>query len=214
LLTEVLQRQIATQVRAGRMDELPPTLTFQSVVDFTVSTRALVDALYAQLPANGSELVLFDINRSSRFGPLLRAGSETALARLLPAPPRKYRTTILTNASPESREIVERVTEAGETTEQTRPLDLLYPLDVFSLSHIALPFPVDDALYGMLPDRSEDFGVNLGALALRGERGTLLTSLDSLVRMSSNPFFPYELTRIDEGVDNVAFKVPPPSRRR
>jgi alpha-beta hydrolase superfamily lysophospholipase len=214
LLTEVLQRQIATQVRAGRMDELPPTLTFQSVVDFTVSTRALVDALYAQLPANGSELVLFDINRSSRFGPLLRAGSETALARLLPAPPRKYRTTILTNASPESREIVERVTEAGETTEQTRPLDLLYPLDVFSLSHIALPFPVDDALYGMLPDRSEDFGVNLGALALRGERGTLLTSLDSLVRMSSNPFFPYVLTRIDEGVDNVAFKVPPPSRRR
>ena len=209
LLTKALQQQIAGHVRSGRMGELPPILTFQSVVDFTVSTRAIVDALYANLPANGSELVLFDVNRSAKFGPMLRSGTDTVLARLLPAPPRNFRTTILTNASPDSREVVERVTEAGELTEQTRRLDLLYPLDVYSLSHIALPFPVGDALYGMLPDRSEDFGVNLGALALRGERGTLITSLDSLIRMSSNPFFPYMQARIDEGIDNIAFKVPP-----
>jgi alpha-beta hydrolase superfamily lysophospholipase len=214
LLTSVLQRQIAANVRGGRMNELPPMLTFQSVVDFTVSTRAIVDALYAHLPANGSELVLFDVNRSARFGPLLRQGIDATLARLLPEPPRNFRTTILTNASPDSREVVERVTEAGELTEQTRKLELIYPLDVFSLSHIALPFPVNDPLYGTLPDRSEDFGVNLGALALRGERGTLITSLDALIRMSSNPFYPYMLARIDEVIDNVAFKVPPPARRR
>ena len=58
---------------------MPPILTFQSVIDFTVSTRAIITALYAHLPANGSELVLFDINRTVKFGPLLRSASETVL---------------------------------------------------------------------------------------------------------------------------------------
>ena len=75
----------STTRATGRLAELPPILTFQSVVDFTVSTRAIVDALYVHLPANGSELVLFDLNRSAKFGPLLRSGADTALAGLLPA---------------------------------------------------------------------------------------------------------------------------------
>ena len=54
-------------------------------MDFTVSTRAIVTALYAQLPANGSELVLFDLNRTAKFGPLLRASADTALARTVPS---------------------------------------------------------------------------------------------------------------------------------
>jgi len=77
---------------------------------------------------------------------------------------------------------------------------LTYPADVFSLSHVALPFPMSDALYGMQPDSAEDFGVNLGAMATRGERGTLIVTLDALARMSSNPFFPYMLDRIEEGI--------------
>jgi hypothetical protein len=36
-------------------------------------------------------------------------------------------------------------------------------------------------------------------MATRGERGTLVVSVDSLSRMTSNPFFPYVLERIDEG---------------
>ena len=93
------------------------------------------------------------------------------------------------------------MTEAGATTEQSRPLGLIYPSDVFSLSHVALPFPITDSLYGMEPDQSEDFGVNLGALAVRGERGILVVSLDALIRMSSNPFFPYLLERIEEKME-------------
>jgi hypothetical protein len=62
-----------------------------------------------------------------------------------------------------------------------------------------LTFPVSDPLYGMQPDDSEDFGVNLGTLAMRGERGMLIVSQDSLTRIASNPFFPYLLGRIEEG---------------
>jgi hypothetical protein len=37
-------------------------------------------------------------------------------------------------------------------------------------------------------------------MAVRGERGTLIVSMDALVRMLSNPFFPYLLGRIEEGM--------------
>ena len=63
-----------------------------------------------------------------------------------------------------------------------------------------LPFPVTDGLYGLTPDKSENFGVNLGALAPRGERDVLIVNLDSVLRVSSNPFFPYLLDRIEEGM--------------
>jgi hypothetical protein len=56
----------------------------------------------------------------------------------------------------------------------------------------------EPSLYGLQPDPTEHFGINLGALAARGERGALIVSMDSLLRMSSNPFFPYLIRRIEE----------------
>ena len=208
-LTAALQDRVARAARDGSLERLPPMLTFQSVVDFTVSTRAVISSLYAHLPANGSELVLFDINRAATLGPLLRTAAETVLSRIMADPPRKFRTVVITNAGPESYEVVEKVTEAGTVTEQTRPLALGFPAGIFSLSHVALPFPVNDALYGMQPDKSEDFGVNLGSIAPRGERGVLIVNLDALLRVSSNPFFPYVLERIEEGIGPVAGTLTP-----
>ena len=69
----------APGARAAGWPRLPPILTFQSVIDFTVSTRAIITSLYAHLPANGSELVLFDLNRSIKFGPLLRSAADAVL---------------------------------------------------------------------------------------------------------------------------------------
>jgi alpha-beta hydrolase superfamily lysophospholipase len=171
LLTDALQRKIVRYARDGRLVDLPPILTFQSVMDSTVSTRAIVSALYLHLPANGSELVLFDLNRSAKFGPLLRSASDTLLTRILPEPPRQFRTTIITNASPDGNEVVERVMEAGTTTEHTRELGLSYPIDVFSLSHVALPFPTSDSLYGLQPDPAENFGIKLGRNCRAGRAG-------------------------------------------
>ncbi len=200
LVARGLQEQIADHARDGKLSQLPPIITFQSVVDFTVSTQAVVSALYDHLPANGSELVLFDLNRHAVFGPFLREAAEGKLDRLLPAAPRAWRAAIVTNASPDTFDVVERVVEAGSRDERTRELPLAYPHDVFSLSHIALPFPIDDPLYGLTPDPAESFGVRLGALAPRGERGTLIVGNDLLTRMSSNPFFGYLLARVEEGV--------------
>jgi hypothetical protein len=90
-----------------------------------------------------------------------------------------------------------RRTAAGETALAVRALDLAWPAGLFSLSHVALPFPVEDGLYGLAPSAQDQFGVRLGTIAPRGENGVLVMSLDALLRISSNPFFPYMRERIE-----------------
>ena len=200
LLTNALQRRIVRGAREGRLGELPPVITFQSVIDATVSTSAVISAFYSHLPKNGSELVLFDLNRNTKFGPLLRPQWETVLARVVPEAPRNFRTVVVTNATPDSSNVVERSTEVGETEEKIKDLGLAYPADTYSLSHVALPFPPTDSLYGSQPDPTESFGVNLGTISARGEQGTLIVSLDMLLRETSNPFFSYLIRRIEEPI--------------
>jgi hypothetical protein len=98
--------------------------------------------------------------------------------------------------------------ESKGTVEKITALDLAFPLTAFSLSHVALPFPVTDPLYGSQPDPGESFGINLGTLTPRGERGILIVPLDALVRISSNPLYPYIESRIAEGIDRVPLQKP------
>jgi alpha-beta hydrolase superfamily lysophospholipase len=199
-LTSRLQAELRDASSSGRIAALAPVLTFQSVVDFTVSTLAVLRLLYAQLPPNGSEIVLFDINRATKLGPLLSSATETALERILPAAPRDYGVTVVANASADRLDAVAHSTPAAGDGVEEQALDLGWPAALYSLSHVALPFPMWDSLYGMEPPEEPEFGVRLGAIAARGERGLLLLSLDALVRASSNPFFPYMMQRIAETI--------------
>jgi alpha-beta hydrolase superfamily lysophospholipase len=196
LLTRTLQPRLARYAREGRMAGMPPVLTFQSLMDFTTSTRSVVHALHENLPKKGSELVLFDLNRSASYGPLMRASTQHILSDVLPAPPRKYGFSLITNRSKLSREVAEIRVAAGSVEETRRDLALGFPPGVFSLSHIALPFPLDDSLYGIEPQGPPEFGVHLGAIAPRGERGTLIVTLDALARMSCNPFHALVMEKI------------------
>jgi len=199
-LTDTLQSQIQRLARAGQLGSLPPVLTFQSVVDFTVSTPAILTALYSLLPDNGSEIVLFDVNRTVKFGPLLRPSAYVALDRLTPTSPQPYRFTSIVNRSDDSDATVERSIAPGQLQSEDRALNLPYPPGIFSLS---IPIPMDDPLYGLQPDPKArpEFGFSLGAMSARGERGTLVVDQDFLTRLPSNPFFPYLLERVDEGIN-------------
>jgi alpha-beta hydrolase superfamily lysophospholipase len=202
-LTDALQAQIQRLARAGQLGTMPPVLTFQSVIDFTVSTPAILTALYAFLPDNGSEIVLFDVNRTVKFGPLLRPSAYVALDRLMPTTPQTYRFTAIVNAGDDSDATLERSIAPGQLQPADRPLGLPYPPGIFSLSHLAIPIPPNDPLYGTQPDPASrlDYGLNLGTLDARGERGALIIDQDFLTRLPSNPFFPYLLTRVEEGID-------------
>lgn len=184
LLSSEVQRRLAAQDLRG----FPPVLAFQSAADATVSSRAVVDGLFARLPRNGSELVLHDLNRAQALGPLLRPGAVAAADALLPAGPRAWRLTLVTNAGPGTQDVAAN----------GAPIGMRWPEGVFSLSHVALPFPVTDGLYGLEPDPADRQGINLGAVPPRGERGVLLPGVDPGGRLTSNPFWPLLAAKLHE----------------
>ncbi|MCK7285253.1 alpha/beta hydrolase [Enterobacter asburiae] len=202
LLTKALQEQIGREARENRLANLPPILAFQSVMDSTVSTRAVVTGLFDQLPANGSELVMFDINQAASFRPLFKPSSWTATSALLPVAQRRYGVTIITNASEHSFSTVAKITPAGSTRETVVPLAQAWPQDVYSLSHIAVPFPPDDDLYGREPGVKNRYGISLGTIALWGETSVLSVGKEALMRVTSNPFYDYMQERIDSRIGN------------
>lgn len=199
LLTQALQQQILNYSRQQTGRSLPPVLTFQSVMDSTVSTRAVVTSLYNYLGNNGSELVVFDLNQAVSFRPLFRQSSYTAIDTLLPRAPRAWTATILTNASETRLDMVAKTTLAGQTRETIQPLALQYPADIYSLSHVAVPFPVTDALYGSHPENNA-YGMNFGTVQMRGETAVLVVGLESLLRVTSNPFYPWMIERIERDI--------------
>ncbi|MCU5773801.1 alpha/beta hydrolase [Erwiniaceae bacterium BAC15a-03b] len=198
LLTRALQKEIIDDSHDNKLSRLAPVLTFQSVADATVSTPAVVNALYNQLPDNGSELVLFDVNQSIQLSPMISSSAQHASEHLLPAAPRHYTTTLVTSSSPLNRAAVARRTPANATATEVQPLGIDYPADIYSLSHVALPFPFSDSLYGRTPEKPNEYGVSLGSLTPRGERSVLIVSLDMLMRISSNPFYPWMLQRVNQ----------------
>jgi alpha-beta hydrolase superfamily lysophospholipase len=185
-LTKALDEQLDSAANSGRIREMPPILTFQSLVDTTVRTGAVVDALYARLTRQGSELVLFDVNRQSRIQSFFRSGAQMAM----PPTPARYRLSVVSNQSTSSLEVVERSSGPGGAAVETRPLGLSWPPAVFSLTHIALPFSPDDPVFGTSPGDGSA-GLRVGALEPRGERQLLVVPVEQFMRLSYNPFYSY-----------------------
>jgi alpha-beta hydrolase superfamily lysophospholipase len=200
-LTTELQAQILRLGKAGRLKALPPVLAFQSLVDATVSIDAVVHALFDQLDANGSELVVFDINRLSGLEPFIDPASATLLTRLTDLSPRRYGRALVTNGDRDSLDVVERAIRPERTAIETRALGLAWPPEMFSLAHIALPFAADDEVYGRNPKTPSLDVVRLGTLSPRGEKSVLTVPVDTLMRVSCNPFFPYLAERLTAWTD-------------
>ncbi len=197
-LTIEIQGRIGRAAAAGTLDRFPPLLAFQSVVDATVTAPALVHGLFERLPAAGDhELVLFDVNRSTRIGSLLNNDPTSWVEGMLSNRNLAFGLTAVMNESPESEDVVARHLAPGSEVATTTPLDLHWPDDVYSLSHVALPFPPDDPVYGG-PNAPKGPGVQLGNVALRGERGALLISAADQLRLRWNPFHSYLLDRTVE----------------
>ncbi|MCC8362430.1 alpha/beta fold hydrolase [Lysobacter sp. A6] len=195
LVTSDVSAAIADVAAQGRMDRVPPILAFQSVVDDTVNAPAVATRLFDALPANGSELVLFDVNRNRVLAPILRTNATQWSQAALQGPARRYTVTVIGTASPDDASVVARTRPAGSTHVQVEATTLRYPADVYSLSHVALPFPADDPLYGNVPTGRAH--LQLGTVAVRGERNTLAVSQDSLNRLSWNPFHDDMAMRIE-----------------
>jgi alpha-beta hydrolase superfamily lysophospholipase len=187
-LTRSVQQRIPKRA-ATPEPRLPPILVFKSAVDSTVTTEAVVDDLLGRLSPGRHELVLFDINRVAWKSRLMVADPGPLTRRLMDDAGLPFAVTFITNESPKSASVValHKSALSGAPLEP-EPLGLEWPRGVVSLSHIALPFPPDDPLYGRLPPENEGV-LFLGEMALRGERGLLRVPTDWLLRMRYNPFY-------------------------
>lgn len=171
--------------------DLPPVLAFVSAADATVTSAAVPDVLFARLTGRDDTLVLFDVDRISEADPLIDARPAALADRLLTDPqPSRYRLEVLGNTNPQSRSLVVRERARGETTVVAQPTTLAWPDFVFATSHVALPFPPDDPVYGAAPPAQREL-VYLGRTALLGERGLLNIPAADLARLRYNPFFPF-----------------------
>jgi alpha-beta hydrolase superfamily lysophospholipase len=187
-MTALVEKRLAALEQAGRMAELPPVMAFQSAVDSTVITPRLITELFNRVASNGSELVLFDVNRAGWLENLVKLGFEQRIRPELQRPGALFTLTIVTNESAESLQMVAKTRVDGALTES--PLNTAWPEHVFSLSHVALPFSPDDPLYGTA-EATRKSGLPLGSLSARGESGVLRISDGQLLRLRHNPFFEF-----------------------
>ncbi len=192
LSTEVRQRLNTWRQQAG-MGSFPPVLAIQSVVDTTVSASAVADQLMATLRSGKDELILFDVNRDADIVSLfVRTGRDELNA--LMTEPTGYALTLVSNRDPDSPEVLALNRPAGSAQLSSTLLGLQWPRGIYSLSHVALPIPPDDPIYGV--GRADE--PTLGRIELRGEQKLLLVPADQLMRLRYNPFYDYMESRILE----------------
>jgi len=198
-LTTKIQARLKAAGSAGKLRRFPKVLAFQSMVDATVSTPAVIKGMFAQLPTGGHELVLFDINRVSEVEQLLKEDPGPKIEAMFRDESLSFTVSLVTNESNDSRGVVVRRKMPGSLKIAEISLGLKWPRGIYSLSHVALPFPINDPLYGGSCSGGNP-GIRLGNMELRGERGVLLISAADMLRLRWNPFYPYMERRLLEFV--------------
>jgi alpha-beta hydrolase superfamily lysophospholipase len=186
-LTRVLADALDDSGRRGRLAEMPRVVAFQSIVDSTITAREVARGLLARLPRGDHELVVFDVNRIDAIQGLIAPGPLEDLETIRNATDLPYRVTLIGSSSLSTRAVAAYTREAGSAEVKKTELGLEWPASVFSLGHVALPFPADDPVYGIAPPAETKF--NLGTMAVRGESGALVLSLGAFSRLRCNPFF-------------------------
>lgn len=189
------QRRVEYLHSTSLWDQMPPVITFQSIVDSTISVPATLD-LHQVLPSDRSQLVLFDVNRSNIIKPFLSQDGAATLARLQLPEWGGFDVTIVGNLAESDRVIAER--RCGDNPDcisDDTELSSRWPSEVFSLSHIAIPFPPDDPLNGPQGVDQAPDAYNLGNIHTLGERHVLIIPAEDNNRLRYNPFFDYQMQR-------------------
>ncbi len=179
----------ALEAREGRLEGMPRVIVFHSLVDATVKTVEVVRGFLGLLPAEGHELVVFDVNRHEALQGLIAQAPIEYLERIRDATDVPFRITLVGNLEGASLETALHTREAGAREVTVEPLPLAWPSGVISLGHVAIPFPPDDPVYGVAPRDDDGPRFRLGAFPARGESGALVVPLGMLARLRSNPFF-------------------------
>jgi len=202
-LTESINRRIARLAQSPQLGDFPPVIAFLSAVDATVSASSVVERLLQILDTDHNELVLFDVNRQAEALSLLVSDPALLSATLAGNRTLPFSLTILSNMDEHSAEVVERSKGPFSVEMHPRALGMSWPQGIFSLSHVALPFPPGDPVYGS--ENPEDpRRIYLGGIRLRGERDVMVLPADWLLRLRYNPFYEYQEQRLLKWIEAIS----------
>ena len=190
--TRHLQRQLLDAERAGMLGTLPPVIAFQSAVDSTTGTHGVTTTVFGRLKGAQHRLVLFDVNRNSRYDLVRRPSSNTLVAAVTGGyenGTRGHTLVLLTNRATDTDEVEIREYAPGRRDPVVTQPGLSWPAHLVSVGHVSLPFPPRDPLYGY-EDGSGANGIpSIGSWRVRGEEGAIMLPLGALGRLRANPFW-------------------------
>ena len=187
-LTQEIGRKLTQLDISASTRDFPRTMALMSLADATVSTQAVVTTLFDKLDNTGNELVVFDINRYEQIAIFLKYDPVIEYEALLKRSRLNFDLTFFTNVSPATRVLAVHRWSLADKQYEVTPTDMSWPRNIYSLSHVAMPFPSNDSLYGNEPE--DKTGLHIGLLETRGEKGVLSIQASDMLRLRYNPFYP------------------------
>jgi alpha-beta hydrolase superfamily lysophospholipase len=190
--TRHLHTQWLAAERDGRLSRLPSVLAFQSAIDSTTGAHGVTTTVFGRLRDARHRLVLFDVNRHARYDLVRRPATGTLVQQVTAGyadGTRSHTLLLLTNRARDSDEVEVRAYTPGNRDPIVTTPGLSWPTHLFSIGHVAVPFPPDDPIYGYLPGSGANGVPAIGSWTIRGEEGALYLPLGALGRLRANPFW-------------------------
>ncbi|MCF6314049.1 MAG: alpha/beta fold hydrolase [Verrucomicrobiales bacterium] len=204
-LIGTIQARMSVLRGKGKLQHFPRVLAFVSALDATVPPQSIVDVLLDKLPAQKkNQLVVFGTNHDMGAEVMLKDAAGVWVEKMIKKKDLKFDLTLISNGEQKSVQgghaavvALERKGGADDSL-QRKVLQGGWPANVFSLSHLAVPMPADDPIYGEHQYEGDEYPwITLGSITVKGERGSLQFGDNYFVRLRYNPFHSYLLERID-----------------
>jgi esterase/lipase len=182
-----LSRSVNKQIKQLNKSDrsFPGVISFQSIVDDTVDAKSILNFI-SKLPGKNHEVVVYDVNQNEAIVEILKKKPDNLIEIMNKESPFKFKISLITNRSQggDLMRLVELEANSRELTDSN--LNFEWPDEIYSLSHIAIPFPPTDMVYG---SNSTNNIFNLGRIAPRGERKMLNLDPSYFLRLRYNPFY-------------------------
>ena len=191
-LCKTVQKEF-DNLKETQKKNFPSVLAFASIVDATVSIPDIITGLYERLPQKDNTLLLFDINNKFSHYMLIKAHILDSINTLRNTNSNKNYTFELISDMNSSNNNVQLI----KNNKVIQDSNQTWPLGMYSLSHVALPFSSNDPLYGNI-NAPKSPGIALGHLADYGEKMVLQIAPSVLLRQRWNPFHKYTKERVLE----------------
>jgi esterase/lipase len=195
-LTHTVNKKINKLNKSDR--SFPRVISFQSIVDDTVDAKSILNFI-SKLPGKNHEVVVYDVNQNEAIVEILKKKPDNLIEIMNKESPFEFKISLITNRSQGSdlMRLVELDANSRELIDSDQKFE--WPDEIYSLSHIAIPFPPTDMVYGS-GITNDNF--NFGKLAPRGERKMLNLEPSYFLRLRYNPFYSFQEQKIKEWLDN------------